>query len=440
MPYRLSTILTFSFVLVVFAPAMAQQIATIALEEAIAAALENNSTIKLALADEHIAEANYQQSNSAFLPQVGLSYTAMTSNSPINVFGYKLQQQSITVSDFDPQLLTSPSSTPNYMASIDMKQPLINVDQVFLRKGAQKQVQAAQFRTLRTKESITFEVKKAYFQLQLAYQAVAVMEETLESVKATYTFTENRFNNGLLQKSDLLNVEIQVRTTETQLAEAKSQLSNASGHLSLLMGKPSDTIYKADVPIDEASAAPMPYRLPSDRADFRAMQNAIEASAYGAKSSQMGYLPRINAFGSYQLIDSEWLGFGSNFFLAGIQLSWDIFTGGKTRNYAAARHLERDKAEEQFNEQKAQGQLELDKAQRQLTDTQYAIQQQKTAVAHAEEVLRILQNRYHQGLANTTDALLAHAQVAQQKLKLAQALFSYQVTSAYINYLISSPN
>ncbi len=440
MPYRISTILSLAFVLAIFTASLAQQTTHIALEEAIAAAIENNSAIKIALADEQIAEANYQQTNAVFLPQVGVSYTAMTSNSPINVFGYKLQQQSITVSDFDPQRLTNPNSTPNYMASIDVEQPLINMDMIFQRKSAQKQILSSHLKTVRTKEFITFEVKKAYFQLQLAYQAVAVGEETLESVKATYAFTENRFNSGLLQKSDLLNVEIQVRATETQLAEAKSQVINASGYLSLLMGKPADIIYTGEPLEENLSEATVFYTLPSNRADFGAMQNTIEASEYVTKSARMGYLPRLNAFGSYQLIDRDLLGFGSNFFLAGIQLSWDIFKGTKTRNTVVARRLERDRVQEQFNEHKAQGQLELDKTQRQLADTQNAIQQQKTAVAHAGEVLRIVENRYHQGLANTTDVLSSHAQHAQQKLGLAQALFSYQVTNAYLLYLTSSPN
>ena len=440
MPNCRRALLAIACTLVAVTPSLAQPPAAIGLEEAMAAALENNRVIKTALAEEHIAEANYQQTNAVFLPRVGLSYTAMTSNSPINVFGYKLQQQSITVSDFDPQLLTNPSSTPNFMTTIDVEQPLINWDQMLQRKSVQKQILSSHLNTVRTRDMIIFEVKKAYHELQLAHQGVTVAEEALTSIQATYVFTQNRFNSGLLQKSDLLNVEIQLRATETQLAQAKSQVINVSGHLSLLMGRPAGTAYQTE-PINEALAEVLPQQsLPPNRADLGAMQNAIEASDFAARSARMGYLPRLNAFGSYQLIDADWLGFGSHFFLAGIQLSWNIFQGTKTRNTVLARRLERDKALEQFNEMKAQGQLELDKTQRQLADTQYAIRQQQAAVAHAGEVLRILENRYHQGLANTTDILTSHTQLAQQKLSLAQTLFSYQVTKAYLHFLTSSSN
>ena len=434
-------LLTFFLALTSFTIAHGQQpqLVNITLAEATAEALNNNKAIRVAQTDERIAEANFRQTNAVFLPQVGLSYTAMTSNNPLNVFGFKLQQQSVTATDFNPALLNNPAATQNYMTKVDVMQPLLNMDMLYMRKGAQKQIESYHFKTERTKEYITFEVQKAYLQLQLTHQAVTVMEEALQSAKATYTSTENRFQKGLLQKSDLLNVKIQVNAIETKLAEAKSNVSNASGHLSLLMGKPSNVIYaidKAIQPTTEATeTAPV---LSITRSDFKAMQNAIDASDYMTQSSKMNYLPKLNAFGTYQINDSEALGFGSNAYLAGIQLSWDVFKGTKTRNEVSAKNLTRDKMQTQFDEQKEQSQLELDKTNRQLADTRFAIQQQQTAVAQAEEALRILQNRYEQGLITTTDVLMAGSQLSQQKLGLAQALFSHNVTAAYLQFLTSS--
>ena len=56
----------------------------------------------------------------------------------------------------------------------------------------------------------------------------------------------------------------------------------------------------------------------------------------------------------------------------------------------------------------------------------------------ATEALRILQNRYQQGLVNTTDVLMANTQVLQQKFALAQAVFNANVTKAYIKFLNTS--
>lgn len=411
----------------------------ITLEEAIATALSNNKSLLIARTDEEIAKANFRQTNAVFLPQVGISYSAMTTNNPLNVFGFKLQQQSVTASDFNPELLNHPSATQNYMTRADVQMPLLNMDMLYLRKAAQKQMEMQQLQTERSKEYIAFEVQHAYLQVQLSYEAVLVLEEAYKSAMATYEFTDHRFQKGLLQKSDLLNTKIQLTTVERNLSEAKSNVQNASDYLSVLMGKTPGVIYSVGkMPNILTSAIAIASDVPVNRADFQAMQKAIEATDYATKSGSMSYLPKLNAFGTYQINDSEALGFGSDSYLAGIQLSWDIFKGTKTKYNIDSKKLEREKLRRQLEEQKDNGRIELAKNYRQLADVQLAIDQQQTAVEQAEEASRILQNRYQQGLVNTTDVLMADTQLAQQKLNLSQAIFKQHITRAYITFLTAS--
>ena len=74
------------------------------------------------------------------------------------------------------------------------------------------------------------------------------------------------------------------------------------------------------------------------------------------------------------------------------------FKGNSTKNKIATQTLERNKLAEQLHAERSQNELELNKARRTLADAQYNITQQKAAVAQALEALRILQNRYEQGL------------------------------------------
>ena len=152
----------------------------------------------------------------------------------------------------------------------------------------------------------------------------------------------------------------------------------------------------------------------------------------------MSSLPKLNAFGSYQFNDSRMLGFGANAYIAGIQLSWNIFNGNRLKNITFTQTLERIKLAEQLLQQKDQSQLELHRAYRDLAGAQYEIQQQKTAVNQASEALTILQNRYQQGLVNTTDVLMGATQLSEQKFKLSQAVFTSNITRVYIQLLTSS--
>jgi len=420
--------------------ASAQEIAQpLELSEAIESSVTNNKTVALSKMDEAIADFNYKQTSAVFLPQAGFSYTGITTNNPLNAFGFKLQQQSITQDDFNPHLLNNPPATTDFTTRIDVKQPLLNLDLLYMRQSAKKQAEISRYRTQRTKEFITYMVQQAYLQLQLAYDAEKVLEEALSTAKAMYNFTNDRFEQGLLQKSDVLNAQVQVNSIETNLAEAKSHIKNASDDLSLLMGKATGTIYAIPASFSFSHQVATD-SLPSNRSDFKAIETAINSYDLMIKSGRMSYLPKLNAFGSYQFNDKTMFGFGSNAYLAGVQLSWDIFKGNMTKNKIAAQEMERHKLSQQLSNEQDKDRVELNKARRDFDDAQYKITQQKAAVGQAAESLRIIQNRYEQGLVNSTDVLMAQTQLSQQKLALAQAMFSRNISAAYVQFLTTVNN
>ncbi len=411
------------------------------MSEAVQAALNNNKSIQLAKMDEGIAASRYKQTEAIFLPQVGFSYSALSTNNPLYAFGFKLQEKSITANDFNPELLNNPSATPDFATKLDVQQPLLNMDLLYKRKAAEKQTELYQYKTQRTREYLSFEVKKAYLQLLLAYDAVKVLEESLITTQSVYVFTENHFKQGLIQKSDWLNAQVQKTTIENNLAKAKTNIRNISDYLSLLMDRKNGMIYTADTLVTtQPGTSGLPAQIATNRSDFLAMQKAIESSDLMIKANKMSYLPKLNAFGSYQFNDSHMLGFGAGAYFAGVQLSWDIFKGNSTKNNIATQTLERNKLSTELAQQKDQSQLELDKAYRDLTDARFSIRQQELAVGQASESLLILQNRYQQGLVNTTDVLMASTQLSQQKFALAQAVFNTHVTEAYLQLLTASTN
>jgi len=413
----------------------------ISLTEAVSTALLNNKDIHLALLDERIVAADYKQTQAIFLPQVDVSYAALSTNNPLNAFGFKLQQGVITQDDFNPARLNHPSAVPDYMAKLELQQPLLNLDMLYQRRGAEKKTEAYQYRTQRTREYLTFEVQKVYQQLQLTYATVRVLQEALQTTNEVYTYTSNHFDQGLIQKSDVLNAQVQVATITSNLAKANSNIRNASDQLSLLMGEKAGTIYTITDTITTAVQMPDETRdVTFSRADFMAIQKAVEASDLVIRSTKMKYLPRLNAFGNFQYNDNNIVGFGANAYLVGVQLSWNIFNGNRTKNTIVTQKLERDKLVTQLEDKKNQSQLELDKAYRDLADARSEIGREEVSIEQAAEALRILNNRYKQGLVNTTDVLLAQLQLSQQKLLLAQAQFSANVTLAYLQFLTTSTN
>ena len=123
--------------------------------------------------------------------------------------------------------------------------------------------------------------------------------------------------------------------------------------------------------------------------------------------------------------------------MAGIQFSWDIFKGSQIKNKGTTQKFEKQKMQEQLNSQLENGTVEIRKTKRTIQDAAYKIMQQKLAVSQAEEALRILQNRYSQGLVSTNDILMSQTQVSQQKLLLAQATLEQNSAINYLDFLTS---
>ncbi len=409
-------------------------------DEAVAAALSNNRNIRIAGLDEKAAAARYKETDALFLPQAGLSYSAMTTNNPLNAFGFKLQQKSIGSADFAPSTLNNPGGTSNFMTSIDVQQPLVNMDQLYRRKGARTEMDIYRLKEQRTREATEFETRKAYMQLQMAYRAEQVIEESLQAMEALYKWTNDRVDQGMLSRADALNTQVQVRVMESRRAEARSQVRNASDYLGLLMGRAPGPVYTVDTTAATAvaHALALDSSLTDERADISAFRKGIEASDLMIRSNRAGSLPRLNAFGSYQLNDSRMFGFGAGAYMAGIRLSWDIFKGNSIRHRQATLQLENRRLSEQYTQYKDQSAAELRTMRRKLEDASFAIDQQQAAVASAAESYRILRDRYEQGLAGSTDVLLAQTQLSQQRLALAQAQLDRDVTGAYIAFLTTS--
>lgn len=418
----------------IFIEASAQTVA-IKKEEAVKQATAQNSQLQMAANDIEIAGAKYKQTDAVFLPRISVDYTAMVTNNPLNAFGFKLQQRAISQNDFSPDLLNRPDATGDFGVKATMLQPIFNADMLAMRKAAYRQIAIAGLKKQRISDFIRFTAETEYYQLQMAYEMQAVSRDALNTLQAIYKWVKDRYDQGYVQKADLLNVEVQVKTAETQIAAAGAAITEHSDNLSVLMNKPIGIIYQPDGLLMEDNPADPTVSVPAARADYKAMETAVAAYDDMIKSTKRSLVPKLNGFGSYQLNDKSMFGFGSNAYMVGLQLTWNIFQGNEAQTKLHAQKLEQKQVSLQLTSQKEQDAKELAKALQQLKKTDYSLIQYKAAVAQAEEALLILENRFKQGLTGTTDVLQAHTQLAQQKLSYKQAVIMHNSTLAYIRFL-----
>ena len=400
-------------------------------------ASDKNLLIKIANQDFKSAQADYRQSNSLFLPSILASHTAISTTNPLMAFGSKLNQEILTQSDFNPDLLNNPARTKNFATKIEILQPLINVDGYYGRQAAKAKMQAFQLQTERTKEYLELEVSKAFMELQLGYKSEKVLEKANSTAIANSKLIENYFKQGILQKTDLLSVQVRVNEIKNHLQYAKSNVQNASDYLGFLLNE--DTANKVYKPIEELENAivieTFNTTLSSNRKDIQAIDKSSEAYAKMVQSSKMNFLPRLNAFGSYELYDNKLFGTNAKGYLIGAQLSLNVFDGYKSIGKMEKAKADFQKAEMENQQYKSKSQLELSKTNRQLKDAENKVNLSKLALEQSQEAYRIRSNRFTQGLEKTTDLLQAETQMSQKELEFLQAVFEYNFTQEYLQFL-----
>lgn len=396
-----------------------------------------NLQIQLVQKNYQAAKADYQQSNALFLPNITASHTAISTTNPLMAFGSKLNQEILTASDFNPALLNNPAKTQNFATVISVQQPLFNADGLYERKAAYAKMQAYQLQTERTKEYMQLEVSKAYMQLQLAYKAVTVLTKASATAQANLKLVDNYLKQGLVQKTDILNVQIRVNEVSNQLQYAKSNIQNASDYLCFLLNE--DTkgkIYKPSEELENAiTITTVATEVPESRKDIQAMTLSSLAYEKMYLSSKMNFLPRLNAFGSYEMYDQTLFGTKAKGYVVGAQLSWNVFDGYKSIGKMGKAKADFQKATIETKQYKMQSQLEVNKTNRQLLDVENKVKLSQLAFEQSQDAYRIRQNRFTQGLEKTADLLQSETQTIQKELEHLQAVFEYNFTKQYLQYL-----
>ena len=432
MKYKLGFLL-----LLVFYSGLAQETKSISKDEVLAKVKESNNTIKMAQQDVLSAKGDYNQTNAILLPNISVSHTAIATTNPLMAFGSKLNQEILTAADFNPDLLNNPRQIEDYATRVEVQQPLLNFDGIFQRKAAKAKWNATELQSGRTEDYLALEVEKAYMQLQLAYKTVTVLQKAQETALENKRIADNSYKQGYLQKSDVLAVEVRVTEIDNQLQYAKSNILNASNYLSVLMNtdeneilKPSDSLSIVNYTSNTSES------LSENRKDILAMNSATESYRQMHKADQMAFLPRLNAFGTYELHDDEIFQGQAQGYLFGAELKWNLFEGSKRFGKSQKSKAEYDKSKLQLEQYKSESQLELNKAKRGLEDAKNKLKLTRLALEQSGESLRIRTNRFKQGLEKTTDLLMSETQFSQKQLEYYGTIFQHNYALAYLKFLM----
>jgi len=410
---------------------------SLSLQQAVTIAMEKNPLRKAALADTKAATAGVRESQSFLMPHLTFSELATRGDDPVYVFGSKLRQQRFTKNDFNLNELNTPLPYGNFATRFGGTWNLF--DSFASWHGvsrAKEMTHAVEHQLERTDQEILFRVVQAYYGVLLALKQAEVADHAQQTAKSIMERSQSRFDSGLVVESDLLTAKVRLASREQELIRARNNLELARAQLNTAMGVSVEALYQLADPLAEPSLAVpalvgVEQKALTNRPDLKrieAEQSAQQLSVAIAKSS---FGPRLNAFAGWEMDNPTLLaGGGGNSWLGGVELQFDIFQGGAKR---AVLSRERAIAEKMAALKQAASdavRLEVRQAYYDLDSNRQQVGVARTAIAQAQESLRINQDRYEGGLITITDLLGVEEAARRSQTDYWQAVYQFHISSA----------
>lgn len=414
----------------------AQEATPLTLPQAVSMALEKNPLHKAALAETRIGAAAVRQARSPLMPKITFTESALRGNDPVFVFGSRLRQQSFTAADFALNRLNTPTPISNFSSRFSGQWNLFDGLQSWYGVTRSKYMKLAAEQQLdRADQELVYQAVTAYYGTLLAQRQVQVAEAGLETARAIEASSRARVESGMVVESDLLSAQVATAARKQELIGAQNALSLARTQLALAVGVSSGTLFEPQEALADRTFSPPPVAELEElalekRPDLKRVNSELRGQEKNISAAKGAFAPRLNVFGSWET-DSPTPGWnGGNNWIAGAELQFDLFDGDSKRANLAMQRARQEKATAMRDSFRDQIRLQVRKAYYDYDAAQQQVGVARTAIAQAEESLRINQNRYDGGLTTVSDLLRVQEAAQRAKSDYWQAVYRVQTSYA----------
>ncbi len=420
--------------------AQSQEAEGLSLRQAVDIALSRNPMVRATSYGQEVADAQYKEARAGWLPQLQFSETFAWSNNPVFVFGSLLEQSRFGQQNFNISSLNNPDPLANFRTQLTLRQSIFDQWQTGTRMAQAKiGQQQAGLQKENVEQQIRFEVIRAYYGVLVARAKKEVAQEAVKTAEASVKSTRDRFETGMVVQSDLLAGEVQLAEFRQQLIQAEGDITTAYAALNTVLGMPVDTPQKVSTELSDKNFELLGQEeliqlALTQRPDYRRAVSAVRYVQEGVKGAKAQYLPRLDFIADYGGSGQN-LTSGSSDYSVGASLTFNIFDFARGARLSQVKATERMVSAEQEHLAN-QIRLEVVRARQQYISARERIEVASRAISQAVETLRIVQDRYQQGLTTITEVLRAETAVVRARLNIVAVRYEYYV--GYANVLLTS--
>ncbi|MBP8622401.1 TolC family protein [Bacteroides sp.] len=400
----------------------------------------------------HMSREAYRERVEAYsqvLKQQRLQTTASTEASKIAFTGYLPQinlegEGTLNLKELDAW--TGPEGqyrNNTYQGMVVIAQPLYTGGalkaQNNIAKANEKLDQLSEELTL---DQIHYQSDAVYWNASAARAGLNAAATYQEIVQQQYKIIQDRFQDGMISRTDLLMISTRQKEAELQYIKARQNSTLALQKLNILMGKnPNaqvDSLCLIGVVCEPVTAMTLTEVL-QRRADYASTKVNIEKSEAQRKAAMSQYNPQLNMY-----VSSGWatgvpnMGYDLQFSpILGMNVSIPLVRWGarfktnrQQKAYVGIQKLQQSYVTDYINE-------ELSAALTKLTETGFQVKTAEENLTLAEENLNLASFSYNEGKASMVDVLSAQLSWTQAQSNLINAHLAAKMAVAEYRKVVS---
>ncbi|MBU1194518.1 MAG: TolC family protein [Proteobacteria bacterium] len=406
--------------------------ADLSLSGAVDTALSKNHHIQAARYGVLSSREKIIQARSGAIPQVQISEQLTHTTNPMWAFGTRLNQQNITTSDFNPDRLNDPDAITNYSTVLSVLWPIYDSGQTWYSLAqANLSQEAAAISESSARQQVIAETITAYIGVLLVRENKTVLQQILETARSHLQLVQSRYDGGFVAKSDLLRARVHIADLEQQMMEMKTRVDVAMCELNISMGMDSNLQYTLTSPLKPGNQVAEDLdiwvnKALSNRPELKQLKLQKQIALKEVDKSRALRYPSVSLSGNYEINSEEFKDTGTNYTVGGM-VSMPLFSGGRISSKIREALVNLQQVQTHIKAMEQQVCAQTRQAFFNARSAWNRIAVARAAIEQSQESLRIVKNRYENGLFTIADLLDAELLVQQSLTRHLKAIHDYQL-------------
>lgn len=266
---------------------------------------------------------------------------------------------------------------------------------------------------------------QAYFQLRSNDAQLTLLKETAGNYQKSLELTRNRYGSGVVARSDVLQAETQLKSTQAQAVDLGVQRAQLEHAIALLTGAAPAGFSLPAAPL-ATQPPPIPVGIPSELLERRpdiafAERNMASANAQiGVAVAAWFPTLKLSLSGGLESSSlSRWLSWPSRFWSVGPSVSETLYDGGLRSALNDQARAAYDATVAAYRQAVLTGFQEVEDNLAALRILEQEAQVQDEAVAASRQTVVVTNNQYRAGVVSYLNVLVAQtAELANRRVAI----------------------